>query len=145
MTNAPHFRPTPTLHPHFWQILNVVRRTSALFHDILGAFLAPLRTPAQPPTNALLDDLLDTAPPLVAAVDNLATQVYGSPDDPSQLGEARDSFARALAPVTSAVKGFWKGREDPRPANEEGSQTYFIEQFARLNIAVEAVQWTAQT
>jgi hypothetical protein len=128
-----------------WQILNVVRRTSALFQDILGAFLAPLRAPAQPPPNTLLDDLLDSAPPLVAAVDNLATQVYGSSDDPSQLDEARDSFARALVPMTSAIKGFWKGKEDPRPANERGSRTYFIEQFAQLNIAVEAVQWTAPT
>lgn len=122
-----------------------MRRTSALFQDILGAFLAPLRAPAQPPPNALLDDLLDSAPPLVAAVDNLATQVYGTSDDPSQLDEARDSFARALVSMTSAVKGFWKGKEDPRPANERGSRTYFIEQFTQLNIAVEAVQWTAPT
>ena len=143
--HPPSLRPAPTLYPHFWQITNVVRRTSALFRDILGAILAPLRAPAQLPPNALLDDLLDSAPPLVAAVDNLATQVYGTPDDPSQLGEACDSFARALVPVTSAVKGFWKGKEDLRPANEKGSQTYFIEQFTQLNITVEAVHWMAPT
>jgi hypothetical protein len=89
--------------------------------------------------------LLDSAPPLAAAVDTLATNVYGTPDDPSHLGEARDSFARALTPLTSAVKSFWKGNEDPRLASEKGSRTYFIEQFAQLNVAVEAVQWTILT
>jgi hypothetical protein len=122
-----------------------VRRTSALFHDIRGALLPPLRAQAQPPPNALLDDLLDSAPPVVAAVDDLATHVYGTPDDPSHLGEARDSFARALTPLISAVKSFWKGKEDPRPASEKGSRTYFIELFAQLNVAVEAVQWTILT
>jgi hypothetical protein len=77
----------------------------------------------------------------VDAVDNLATQVYGTPDDPSHLSEARDSFARALSSLASAVKGFWKGKEDPRPAYEKGSRTYFTEQFAQLNVAVEGVQW----
>jgi hypothetical protein len=122
-----------------------VRRTSALFHDIRGALLPPLRAQAQPPPNALLDDLLDSVPPLVDAVDNLATNVYGTPDDPSQLGEARDSFARALTPLTSAVKSFWKGKEDSHshPASEKGSRTYFIEQFAQLNVVAEAVQWTS--
>ena len=122
-----------------------MRRTSALFHDIRTALLPPLRAPAQPPPNALLDDLLDSAPPLVAAVDTLATNVYGTPDDPSHLSEARDSFARALTPLTSAVKSFWKGKEDPRPASEKGSRTYFVEQFAQLNVAVETVQWTICT
>ena len=107
--------------------------------------MPPLRAAAQPPPNALLDNLLDSAPPLVAAVDNLATHVYGSPDDPSHLGDGRDSFARALIFLTNAVKGFWRGKEDPRPASEKGSQAYFIEQFAQLNVAVEAVQWTAPT
>lgn len=122
-----------------------MRRTSALFHDIRAALLPPLRAPAQPPPNALLDDLLDSAPPLVAAVDNLATHVYGTPDEPSHLDEARDSFARAMTPLTSAVKSFWKGKEDPRPASEKGSRTYFTEQFTQLNVAVEAVQWTILT
>lgn len=122
-----------------------MQRVSALFDDIRGALLPPLRAPAQPPPNALLDDLLDSAPPLVAAVDNLATQVYGTPDDPSHVSEARDSFARALIPLTSAVKNFWKGKEDTRPKSEKGSRTYFIEQFAQLNVAVEAVQWTLLT
>jgi hypothetical protein len=81
----------------------------------------------------------------VAAVDDLATHIYGSPDDPSSLGEARDSFARVLVSITSAVKGFWKGKEDPRPASEKGSHAYLIEQFSQLNVAVEAVQWTALT
>jgi len=121
-----------------------VERTSALFNDILGALL-PLRAAAQPLPNALLDHLLDSAPPLVAAVDELATHIYGSPDDPSQLGEARDSFARVLVSMTSAVKAFWKGKEDLRPASEKGSRAYFIEHFARLNVAVETVQWTALT
>ena len=121
-----------------------MERTSALFNDIPGVLL-PLRAAAQPLPNALLDHLLDSAPPLVAAVDELATHIYGSPDDPSQLGEARDSFARVLDSTTSAVKAFWKGKEDLRPASEKGSRAYFIEQFAQLNVAVETVQWAALT
>jgi hypothetical protein len=81
----------------------------------------------------------------VASVDNLATHVYGSPDDPSHLGDGRNLFARTLISLTNAVKGFWGGKEDPRPASEKGSQAYLIEQFAQLNVAVEAVQWTAPT
>ncbi len=65
----------------------------------------------------------------MAAVDNLATHVYGSPDDPSHLGDGRDLFARALISLTNAVKGFWRGKEGPRPASEKGSQVYFIEQL----------------
>lgn len=127
------------------QIYEVARHTSTLFSDIRSALLSPPRAPAQPPPNALLDDLLDSAPPLVAAVDELATQIYGTPDDPSSLDEARNSFARALTPLSSAVKNFWKGREDSRPAGEWGSRTYFIENLAQLNVAVEAVQWTNLT
>ncbi|KAI0302029.1 hypothetical protein BC826DRAFT_986712 [Russula brevipes] len=111
-------------------ILNVVRRTSALFDDIRGTLLPPLRAPTQPPPNALLDNLLDSAPPLVDAVDNLATQVYGSPDDLAHLSDARDSFARALSSLASAVKGFWKGKEGPRRAHEKGSRTYFTWRYA---------------
>ena len=124
-----------------WQIYNVVERTSTLLEDIHSALLSPTRAPAQPPPNALLDDLLDSAPPLVAAVDKLATEIYGTPDEPSSLDEVRDSFARALTPLSSAVKNFWKGREDSRSASERGSRTYFIEKFAQLNVAVESVQW----
>jgi hypothetical protein len=124
--------------------LNVVERTSALFNDILGTLLSP-RAAAQPPPNALLDRLSDSAPPLVAVVDELATHIYGSPDEPSQLGEARNSFARVLVSMISAIKGFWKGKEDPRLASEKGSRAYFIDHFAQLNVAVEAVQWTALT
>ncbi|KAF8503565.1 hypothetical protein F5888DRAFT_1663240 [Russula emetica] len=127
------------------KIYNVVERTSTLFDDIRRALLSPPRAPAQPPPNALLDDLLDSAPPLVAAVDELATHIYDTPDEPSPLDEGRDSFARALTPLSSAVKNFWKGKEDSRPASEWGSRTYFIEQFAQLNVAVEAVQWTNLT
>jgi hypothetical protein len=107
--------------------------------------LPPPRAAAQPLLNALPDNLLDSVPPLVAAVDNLTAHVYGSPDDPSHLGDGRDSFARALISLTNAVKDFWRGKEDPRPASEMGSKAYFIEQFAQLNVAVEAVQWTAPT
>jgi hypothetical protein len=78
-------------------------------------------------------------------VDELAIQIYGTPDEPSSLDEARGSFARALTPLSSAVKNFWKGKEDSRPASEKGSRTYFIEQFAQLNVALEAVQWTKLT
>jgi len=116
-----------------------------LFDNIRSALLSPPRAPAQPPPNALLDDLLDSAFPLVAAVDELATHVYGTPDEPSPLDEARDLFARALTPLNSAVKDFWNGKEGPRPAGEWGSRTYFIEQFAQLNVAVEAVQWSNST
>ena len=122
-----------------------MRRASTLFDDIRFTLLSPPRAPAQPPPNALLDDLLDSAPPLVAAVDELATRIYGTPDDPSHLDEGRDLFARALTPLSNAVKNFWKGKEDSRPASEMGSRTYFIEQFAQLNVAVEAVQWTNLT
>jgi len=119
-----------------------VEHTSALFNDIRGTLLSPPRAPAQPPPNALLDDLLGSAPPLVAAVDELATEIYGTPDEPSRLDEARDSFARALTPLSSAVKNFWKGKEDSRRASERGSRTYFTEQFENLNVDAEAVQWT---
>jgi len=119
-----------------------VQRTSTLFNDIRGALLPPIRAPARPPPNILLDDLLDSAPPLVAATDDLATQIYGTPDDPSSLDDARDSFVRALSSVARAVKAFWKGREDTRPASEKGSWTYFIEQFAQLNVAMDAIRWT---
>lgn len=78
-------------------------------------------------------------------MDELATQIYGTPDEPSSLDEARDSFARALTPLRSAVKSFWKGKEDSRPAGEKGSRTYFIEKFAQLNVAVEALQWANVT
>lgn len=78
-------------------------------------------------------------------MDELATRIYGTPDEPSHLEEGRDSFARALTPLSSTVKKFWKGKEDSRPASEMGSRTYFIEQFAQLNVAVEAVQWTNLT
>jgi hypothetical protein len=78
-------------------------------------------------------------------VDELATRIYGTPEEPSHLDEGRDLFARALTPLSSAVKNFWKGKEDSRPASETGSRTYFIEQFALLNVAVEAVQWTNLT
>ncbi|KAN0123862.1 hypothetical protein V8E52_002352 [Russula decolorans] len=127
------------------KIFNVVERTSTLFIDIRSTLLSPPRAPAQLPPNALLDDLLDSAPPLVAAVDELATRIYGTPEEPSHLDEGRDLFARALTPLSSAVKNFWKGKEDSRPASETGSRTYFIEQFALLNVAVEAVQWTNLT
>jgi hypothetical protein len=122
-----------------------VERTSTLFDDIRRTLLSPPRAPAQPPPNALLDDLLDSAPPLVAAVDEIATHIYGTPDEPSPLDEARHLFARALIPLSSAVKNFWKGREDSRPASEMGTRTYFIERFTQLNVAVEAVQWTKLT
>lgn len=127
------------------KIFIVVERTSTLFIDIRSTLLSPPRAPARPPPNALLDDLLDSAPPLVAAVDELATRIYGTPDDPSHLDEGRDSFARALTPLSSAIKNFWKGKEDSRSASEKGSRTYFIENFAQLNVAVEAVQWTNLT
>ena len=81
----------------------------------------------------------------MAAVDDLATEIYGTPDNPSPLDEARDSFVRALTSVARAVKAFWNGKEDTRPASEKGSRTYFIEQFAQLNAAVDAVQWTVST
>jgi hypothetical protein len=130
--------------------LTVAQRTSALFNDIRTALLPAARAPAAqalaPPPNALLDDLLDSAPPLVAAVDNLATQIYGtSSENSSPLNEARDEFARALIAVITAVKNFWKGKEDPRPASEKGSRAYFTEQFAQLNVAVESVQWAIPT
>lgn len=122
-----------------------MERTSKLFDNIRRALLSPPGAPAQPPPNALLDDLLDSAPPLVAAVDELAIQIYGTPDEPSSLDEARDLFARALTPLISAVKNFWKGREDSRPVSEMGSRAYFIKRFEQLNVAVEAVQWTNLT
>jgi hypothetical protein len=126
--------------------LIVAQRTSTLFNDILNAPLlltAHHSAQAPLPPNGLLDDLLDSAPPLVAAMDNLATQVYGTSENPSHLNEARDEFARALIAVITAVKSFWKGKEDPDPASEKGSRAYFTEQFVQLNVAVESVQWAA--
>ncbi|KAI0306581.1 hypothetical protein B0F90DRAFT_1665833 [Multifurca ochricompacta] len=124
------------------RILVVVQRTSALFNDICSTLLLPLRSSGQAsPPNVLFDDLLDSAPPLVAAVDELATQIYDTPDVPSHLDEGRDGFARALTAVISAVEAIGKGREDSRPSSEMGSKAYFIEQFTRLNVAVQSVQW----
>jgi len=108
-----------------------------LFNDILSIVLSPPRVPARPPPNALLDNL--------AAVNELALEIYGTPDEPSPLDEARDSFVRALTPLSSAVKNFWKGKEDSRPASETDRRTHFIEQFTQLNVALEAVQWTNLT
>ncbi|KAI0273625.1 hypothetical protein BC834DRAFT_966125 [Gloeopeniophorella convolvens] len=126
-------------------ILALVKRASLLLDDIRISLLPPLRAPAQPPSNPVLDDLLDSALPFVAAVDGLVTRIYSSPDNPSDLEEARNEFARALAAVASAVKGFWKGKEDTRPASEKGSRAYFVEQFAQLNVATQSVQWAILT
>jgi hypothetical protein len=127
--------------------LTVAERTYTLFKDIFSALLLPATPSAQlpPQPNALLDDLLDSATPLVAVMDNLATQIYGTSKNPSHLNEARDEFARALIAVITAVKSFWKGKEDTRPASERGSRAYFIEQVAQLNVAVESVQWAIAT
>jgi hypothetical protein len=130
--------------------LIVAQRTSTLFDDVLSVLLVTSRpssvqTPP-PPSNALLDDLLDSAAPLVAAMDNLATQVYGTAEEnASHLSEARDEFARALIAVIAALKKFWKGKEDSRPARLKGSRAYFVEQFVQLNVAVESVQWVIPT
>ena len=79
-------------------------------------------------------------------MDNLATQVYGTAEEnASHLSEARDEFARALIAVIAALKKFWKGKEDSRPARLKGSRAYFVEQFVQLNVAVESVQWVIPT
>ena len=119
-----------------------MRHASVLLKDVYNALLSPTSSRAQSPPNALLDDLLDSAPPFAAAVDNLSNEVFGTPDSPSDLDQSRNEFARALASVASAVKAFWKEREDPRPASDKGSRAYFVDQFTRLNVAVESVQWT---
>lgn len=122
----------------------VVHHTSALLKDVYIALLARRSSLVQylPDTLLLLDNLLDSAPPFAAAVDNLADEIFNTPDNTSDLDQSRDEFARALATVASAVKAFWKGKEDSRPASDKGSRAYFIDQFAQLNGAVESVQWT---
>lgn len=114
----------------------------ALLKDVYIALLSPTSSQAQSLPDALLDDLADSAPPFSAAVDNLADEVFNSPDNSSELEQSRNEFARALATVASAVKAFWKGKEDPRPASDKGSRAYFVDQFAQLNVAVESVEWT---
>ena len=125
------------------QIWPVVRHASVLLKDVYDTFLSPTPSRAQSPPNVLLDDLLDSAPPLAAAVDNLSDEIFGTPDSPSDLVQSRNEFARALVNVASAVKAFWKVKEDARPANDKGSRAYFVDQFAQLNVAVQSVQWTA--
>jgi hypothetical protein len=74
-------------------------------------------------------------------VDNPDDEIFNTPNNPSDLDQSRDEFARAVATVASAVKAFWKGKEDPRPASDKGSRAYFIDHFTHLNAAVESVQW----
>ncbi|KAH9079403.1 hypothetical protein EDB83DRAFT_2342405 [Lactarius deliciosus] len=123
------------------KIWPVVQHASELLKNIHIALLSPTPSRAQSPPNALLDDLADSAPPFAAAVDNLADEIFDSPDDPTNSEQSRNDFARALAAVASAVKAFWKGKEDPRPVSHKGSRAYFVDQFAQLNVAVESVEW----
>ncbi|KAI9466204.1 hypothetical protein BJY52DRAFT_1240290 [Lactarius psammicola] len=124
------------------KIWPVVHHASALLKDVYTALLSPTPSRAQSPPNALLDDLVDSAPPFAAAVDNLADEIFDIPENPSDFEQSRNEFARALATVASAVKAFWKEKEDSRPAGHKGSRAYFVDQFAQLNVAVESVQWT---
>lgn len=116
-----------------------MHHASALLKDVYIALLSC--TSAQSLPNTLFDDLLDSAPPFAAAVDNLADEIFNTPDNPSDLDQSRDEFARALATVASAVKAFWKGKEDTRPTSNNSSRAYFIDQFTQLNAAVESVRW----
>ncbi|KAF8275023.1 hypothetical protein EI94DRAFT_19499 [Lactarius quietus] len=97
----------------------VVHDASALLKDIYIALLSPMSSQARSFPNALLDDLLESAPPFAAAVDNLADEIFNTPDKPSDLEQSRDEFTRALATVASAVKSFWKEKADSRPASEK--------------------------
>jgi hypothetical protein len=115
--------PSLTLNCH--QILPVVHHASALLKDVKIALLSRTSRLARSLPDTLLDDLLDSAPPFAAAVDNLADEIFNSPDILSDLDQSRDKFVRALATVATAVKAFWKGKEDPRPANEKGSRGIF--------------------
>jgi len=119
----------------------VVHHASALLKDIYIALLSPTSLRAQSLPNALLDDLLDSAPPFAAAVDNLADEIFNTPDNSSELDQSRNEFARALGTVASAVKALWKGKKDPRPGSDKGSRAYFIDQFTQLHVAVKSVQW----
>jgi len=112
-----------------------------LLKDVYIALLSHTSSLRQSLPNTLLDDLLDSAPPFAAAVDNLADEIFNTPDNPSDLDQSRDEFARALATVASAVKASWKGKEDPKPASDKGSRAYFIDQCTQLDAAVESVQW----
>lgn len=124
------------------KLWTVVAHASMLLQDIYNSLLSPTPSRAQPPTNALLDDLVDSAPPFAAAVDNLADEIFDAQDSPPDFEQNRNEFARALATIASATKAFWKGKEDPRPASDKGSRAYFVDQFAQLNVAVESVQST---
>jgi hypothetical protein len=126
----------------FHQIWPVVHHASALLKDVYIALLSPVSSRAQSLPNTLLDNLLDSAPPFAAAVDNLADEIFNTPDNSPELEQSRNEFARALATVAGAVKAFWKGKEDPRPASDKGSRAYFIDQFTQLNVAAKSVQWT---
>lgn len=119
-----------------------MHHASALLKDVYIALLSCTSPLAQSLPNTQLDDLLDSAPPFAAAVDNLADEIFNTPDNFSDLDQCRDEFASALATVASAVKAFWKGKEDPRPASDNGSRSYFIDQFTQLNAAVESVRWS---
>ncbi len=119
-----------------------MNHASALLKDIYNTLLPPEPSRTQSPSNTLLDDLLDSAPPFVAAVDELADEIFGTSDSPSDLEQSRNEFARALTTVASAVKAFWKGKEDSRPASEKGSRAYFVDQFNQLNVAVQSLHWT---
>ncbi|KAH9063444.1 hypothetical protein EDB87DRAFT_1603759 [Lactarius vividus] len=124
------------------KIWPVVHHASELLKDVHITLLSPTPSRAQSPPNALLDDLADSAPPFAAAVDNLSDEIFDFPDDPTDFDQSRNEFARALAAVASAVKAFWKGKEDARPVSHKGSRAYFVDQFAQLNVAVESVEWT---
>ncbi|KAN0137318.1 hypothetical protein V8E53_004763 [Lactarius tabidus] len=85
----------PKQKQHAKTILPVVQHASALLKDVNIALLGP------------------------AAVDNLADEIFNSPDNLSDLDQSRDEFVRALATVATTVKAFWKGKKDPSPANEK--------------------------
>ncbi|KAN0137235.1 hypothetical protein V8E53_004945, partial [Lactarius tabidus] len=93
-------------------ILPVVHHASALLKDVKIALLSRTSRLARSLPDTLLDDLLDSAPPFAAAVDNLADEIFNSPDILSDLDQSRDKFVR---------------KEDPRPANERDSRIYFID------------------
>ncbi|KAI0062389.1 hypothetical protein BV25DRAFT_1785090, partial [Artomyces pyxidatus] len=124
------------------KIRNLVKRVAALHTQIASVLLRPVAKQLHPPnppptpTNPLLDALLVTAPPLVAAVDELVSRIY----DASDLSGARDELLAALSGMAKAVAAFWPGMQDGEDGEgKEGSRRWFAAHFAGLEEGAKSI------